>query len=90
MTRWDDATPYSQGDKIRTPRTWELTAHPLRVVVTRHVDYPPDVWLVRLYPLHREWSLPPGLTAEQAQAQAITLATTVLKDALSALEQVAS
>jgi hypothetical protein len=44
---WKDATGYGRDDRERTPRTWELAVGRSRLVVTRHRDYGPDVWLMR-------------------------------------------
>lgn len=44
---WKNITSYAQGETDRTPRTWELTVNSLRLIVTRHRDYPPDRWLFR-------------------------------------------
>lgn len=43
---WRDVTSYSQSDKDRTPRTWEVRFGGLRITVTRHIDYKKDQWLL--------------------------------------------
>lgn len=43
---WTDRTSYSKRDKDRTPRSWEWKHHGVIVIVHRHIDYGPDVWLV--------------------------------------------
>lgn len=45
---WRDATSYKRGGKGENeePRTWEIESGTMRVVVTRHLDYPGD-WLMR-------------------------------------------
>lgn len=42
---WKDTTSYARGDK-REPRTWRALAGPIAIVVTRHINYSPDQWLV--------------------------------------------
>jgi hypothetical protein len=45
--RWTDATSYSQGDKIREPRVWQLyvPAGGITVIVHRYIDIP-DTWFL--------------------------------------------
>jgi hypothetical protein len=51
---WKNVTSYSQGDKERKPRTWEARFGGLRIVVTRHMDYEKDQWVLRCHDLHLE------------------------------------
>lgn len=44
MTKWRDITSYSRGENPKIPRTYDLELGALRIVVTRHFHYPPDVW----------------------------------------------
>lgn len=51
MAEFKDTSTYSQGDTIRTPRTF--TAHigkSVRLVVTRHVHYAQDEWIMICHP----------------------------------------
>ena len=42
---WTDTTGYSRGERGAVePKTWNATRCGVRVVVTRHMDYPSDVW----------------------------------------------
>jgi len=45
-TTWKDATPYSRDDIERKPRTWEIKAPGVTIIVTRHRYHEPDVWLL--------------------------------------------
>jgi hypothetical protein len=44
--KWKDATSYSQSDKERVPQTWELRLNTLRVIITRHIWFKPDEWVL--------------------------------------------
>ena len=44
---WKDVTSFSRGATDRTPRSWQIDLGKVRVVVTRHIHYGPDVWLMR-------------------------------------------
>lgn len=47
MSEWKDVTSHSQGDKERVPKTFEIRLGFIRVVVTRHIYFSPDVWTYR-------------------------------------------
>ena len=53
---WKDTSSYSQGAKDKTPHCFEVRAAGLKVVVHRHIHYPPDVWLASAEPFfhHKE------------------------------------
>lgn len=42
---WADTTSYSRGDTDRIPRTWEIEAPDLRIVVSRWI-YAPGSWFL--------------------------------------------
>jgi hypothetical protein len=41
---WKDETSYSRNETNRIPRTWVNQSDWLKIVVTRHVDFEPDIW----------------------------------------------
>lgn len=47
MTTWKDVTSYGGGTGPKVPTTWELISGHLRVVVTRHIHYDPEAWVLR-------------------------------------------
>jgi hypothetical protein len=84
---WKNITSYSQRDTDRTPKTWEASFGKLRVCVTRHIDYPPDVWLLRCHGLGIERRLAsPKIEEAACQARAIVQShlEQMLRDVISA------
>ena len=72
---WKNITSYSQSDKDRTPRTWEAAFGKTRIVVTRHIDYEKDQWIMRCHALTLERLLASKDINEAAcQAKAIVQA----------------
>ena len=50
MLVWKDTSSYSRDDKDRTPNSFDMYIHNLRISVHRHIHHPPDVWLVSITP----------------------------------------
>ena len=48
--KWKDISSFSQGDKVRTPTTFEARIGPVRVVVTRRQKC--DGWYLNCDPWH--------------------------------------
>lgn len=46
MAKWKDISSYSQTENPRVPKTFELQIRNLRVIVSRHIHYPPTSWLI--------------------------------------------
>lgn len=47
MAKWNDISAHSRSETDRTPKTWEMKGPcGLRIVVTRHIHYPKDQWLL--------------------------------------------
>lgn len=42
---WKDVSSYSRGE-AHVPKTWKAQAGKLSLVVTRHIHYEPDDWLI--------------------------------------------
>ena len=53
--RWKDITSFSETDKERMPRTWELSFGGFRLIVTRHRAFAPDMWVMTCAPW---WTMP--------------------------------
>lgn len=67
---WKDISSYSRSDTDRTPKTWALQAEGLKIVVTRHVNYAPDAWLLCCQPFCEYGEIGTG-TADEAKAAAV-------------------
>ncbi len=75
--KWKDISSGEPGS------TYETLCGSMRVVVTRHIDYGPKAWLLRLGFNGRELG---DLTAEAAQVEAEKYLTTFAKQMLAALK----
>ncbi len=82
--KWKDITSHGR-DSIRecVPRILEANCGPMRVIVTRHIDYDPKDWLLRFGLNDRV--LKGDLTVEAALLEAEKQLTTYFKRALAAL-----
>lgn len=71
---WKDASSWSKSDhaEVRaTPKTWSAIFGDLRVTVTRHIAYPPDIWILQCHDIGLPESCLLAVTADQAKAEAI-------------------
>ena len=78
-----DVTSFSQGATDRTPRTFVAEAGDLRIVVTRHIDYPGQ-WVLQCDPFFRVAIN--DCTAQYAQCQVLNLLKKHLTACLKALK----
>jgi hypothetical protein len=83
---WRDVSSYSQGQKERLPRTFSLALPSFSVVVTRHLHYPPDVWVLRCPELGMDTHPLESSSLELAQFEAMKLVREKLAANLKALE----
>jgi len=83
--QWKDITSRRQGETDRTPRTYQSEAGLLRVVVTRHIYHPPDVWVLNASPFFDGKPLN-SKGADEAKAEALSLVRKTLADALAAID----
>jgi hypothetical protein len=84
--QWKDVTSYSRDDKERIPSSFETRAGDLRITVTRHIHYPPDVWLLSVAEYSRLNLIElRSRDLADAQAEALTLVRTRLHEALAAM-----
>jgi hypothetical protein len=81
---WRDITSYSQGDTTRTPRTFEMMAGRMRLVVTRHRDIEPTDWQMEMQGVFIT-TLRGDRTAAFAKANCLMLARGYLRDAMNAI-----
>jgi len=78
---WKDQSSFSRGDKDRTPKTWEFTSHGVRLVVTRHIDYP-GVWIARCDPWFSILELK-STDIEKAKKEAISIVCGCLRKVIN-------
>lgn len=82
--KWKDVTTYSRNDKDRTPQSWEIRLASERVVVTRYVGFPPNIWVLswngRQQPLVQ-------VDSEYAKREALGIVAAHYSKILAALEK---
>ncbi len=83
---WKDITSYSQGDKDRTPRTFEMAAGKMRLLVTRHRDLEPTEWKMEMQGCFG-YTMRGNKTAEFAMHNCMMLARDFLRTALDEVTQ---
>ena len=83
--QWNDVSSYSRGQVDRTPNTFSAQCGPMRIVVlTGHIYYP-GKWVAHAFPLF-ESKLLSAVTLEEAQAEAVRMASEWLASALEGLK----
>jgi hypothetical protein len=69
---WEDISRHWHGESSEVPRTWELQLEEINLsIVIRRRRHLPDVWVVSCGEIVDDLHLAPGLTAEQAQQEAV-------------------
>lgn len=48
---WKDVTSYSQGDRLKEPKSWELRFCNMRIVLTQHISER-GVWFTKCEPFY--------------------------------------
>lgn len=86
--KWEDITTYSQGDAERIPTVWEVRIDRFRIRVHRHIDYPPNIWLLTCEPFFYRKELP-RKDITRAKTYAIALVMRKLLETFRKLEKVA-
>jgi hypothetical protein len=87
MTKWTDVTGYSQDDPSpRTPMSWETTCNWLRIVVTRHRDFDPDVWVLHAHGIGIVAFRLSSRGLPDAKREALSLVRMKLAQALAAIQ----
>ena len=81
---WKDISSFSQGDKVRTPRTFEMRAGKLKICVTRHFHYAPTDWVLICDPWFSQTVISEG-SAEEAQDAALVAVRHNLAEAMKLL-----
>jgi len=84
--KWKDISSYSRKDTDRTPKTWELKAAGMMIVVTRHINYSPDAWLMTCQPFCEILEIGHG-TADEAKSVAVEYVSKNLERCIAALYQ---
>jgi uncharacterized protein with FMN-binding domain len=82
---WKDISSFSQRATNRVPRTFEFKAAGIRVVVSRHHDYPDDVWTASAEPYFSLLELKNTDIAD-AKTEAINIVKNCLAKTLAALD----
>ncbi len=83
--QWKDESSWSRNDVERTPKTWCFATEGLRIIVTRHRDYAPTDWVLRVHPsgIVGEQVLPVDIN--DAKARALKIVREALERALEEL-----
>jgi hypothetical protein len=81
---WKDRSSFSQGDKVRTPKTFEALAGGLQITVTRHIHHEPTDWVLICEPFFANTVIGNG-TADDAKSAALDSVRAKLRAALDAL-----
>ncbi len=82
---WKDISSFRQGEKDRTPTTWELNVASHRLLVHRHI-HQPGKWFLSGQPFFNQFELDSS-EAEAAKVEAINRWRTELAEKLEAFEQ---
>jgi hypothetical protein len=82
--QWKDISSFSQGDKVRTPKTFTTKAGKLSIVVTRHIHHAPDVWVLTCEPWFSKFVAGTG-TADEAMDFAVIAVREKLAETIDAL-----
>lgn len=85
--KWDDTSSHSQGDKERLPNRFETRIGAFRLVIHRHIHYPPDQWLASCHPNMFSCFELCSKDLESAKCQAVARLQSIL---LEAIEQITS
>ena len=86
-SEWRDVTGtygggrYFKREEIE-PRSWDIAVDDFRLVVTRHIDYDPEDWVITC-PLFRR--VLRGYSADKAKAKALSILRLKLNRLLEAL-----
>lgn len=85
---WVDETSYSRDYAGQEPKTWCLrVTDDLRITVTRHIAYPPNVWLLYCPALNLPHTPLASGDLDKACAQAVGMVRHRLARWLSALDK---
>lgn len=86
MIKWKDVSSYSQTDKEREPKAYEVRVGFFRLVVHRHIHYPKTTWLASC-DLFSNMSLS-NTNINSAKEEALQMLKIRLTQSLSAIESV--
>lgn len=83
---WVDVTSYRRGDTERVSRSFQCHLQgQLRVIVTRHTDFSPDMWVLNCPPLGFHMRGLTGVDHKSAQREALALVRERLESWLQCL-----
>ncbi len=69
---WKDISSYSREEKRTEPKTFEANVYELRLIITRHIHYEPELWLFTCEPFFDLAKLQ-STKIDEAQAEAVHL-----------------
>jgi hypothetical protein len=70
---WKDISSHSQRATDRTPKSWETVGLSSSIVVTRHIHYGPDVWIMRHEILGEKELKSKDIDSAKLEAQALVI-----------------
>ena len=87
MNDWKDVTSYSGGRRgNQEPQSWSLQLPWIILIVTRHVDYEPDQWLLNCHQLGLKMEEMRSKDIEAAKKEAVAFCTERRREYLKSLE----
>jgi len=86
MIVWNDVSSWSRTETDRSqPKTWQAKVGVFRLLVHRHVHYPPDIWLATCHPdLFSQVELE-SKNADDAKLEAVKKLRACCEDAIEAM-----
>lgn len=84
---WVDITSYSQNDKVRTPKTWELRIQPMTQIIVTRLHGVPDLWFLKCYRLGIETVQLQSTDLEKAKQEAVTKVRQLLTSLITDLDR---
>jgi hypothetical protein len=82
--KFKDTSSYSQGTVKRVPKTFEAYVGCIKLVVTRHIDYEPEDWVIRAEPFVKD--VVSNVSADEAQRTLVESLRAALRSHLSELD----
>ena len=90
MSKWKDVSSWGQSATEKdgsVPTAWEMQISDLRIVVTRHIHYSPDAWVLRTWPEILRTRVAGYRDVADAKAEAVSLLRKKLKELLQELDE---
>ena len=81
---WKNISSYSQGTQNKKPISFQMVQNNVRIVVTRHIHFPPDVWVASCNPWFSLLELK-NKNIEDAKKEAIEIVVANLQKTIDSL-----